>query len=105
MWKFTAVFDAPPVIVFGVAFAASTCLRSKNAVELAAIAAVVKIAVPSSAKVNVYAEPPVLVTTTLVTTVVVEVVGTVYNVVVVVSEAAPLKRVFADTAIRLRLPS
>jgi hypothetical protein len=105
IWKLTDVADAPPLIVFGVAFAGITCFKSKNAVELAAIVAVVNMSVPSMVSVNVPAVPAVLVTAMLVTTVVVEVVGTVYNVVVVVVVAAPLKRVFADTAIRVGLPS
>jgi hypothetical protein len=90
MWKLIVIADAPPLIVFGVALAASTCFTSKKAVVLAAIAAVVKRSVPSKVRVKVPAEAAVLVTAMLVTTVVVLVVGTVYNVVVVVSEAAPL---------------
>jgi hypothetical protein len=68
--------DAKPVMSFVVA---RVCFRSNVAVELAAMAAVVKISTPSRAIVNVAAEAAELVTTILVTTVVVDA-GTVYSV-------------------------
>ena len=76
MWKLIDVADARPVIVFVVV---RTCLTSNIAVELAAIAVVVKRDIPSSASVNVPADDAVLVTTIFETTAVV-LAGTVYSV-------------------------
>jgi len=99
MWKLTVVADAPPAIIFGVAFAGMTCLRSMMTVSFAAIETVVAIATPSMASVYVAPDAAVFVTMMLVTTVVVLVVGTVYKVVAVFVVAAPRKRTFEVVAI------
>jgi hypothetical protein len=81
---------------------ASTCLRSIYTVELAAIGVAVCNAICPAAGpipiVNVPAVDVVLVTAILLTTVVVEA-GTVYNTVVVVSDAAVLDKTFVVVAI------
>jgi hypothetical protein len=92
------VADAEPDTVLGVALAGRTCLMSKVAIELASIEAPLTIATESRFKVNVADDVAVLVTAMLVTIAVVLVLGTVYNVVLLV-EAAPLKRALDITAI------
>jgi len=77
MWKFTVVADAEPVIVFGVAFAGITCLRSINAVVFAATVVDDKRATPSILIVAVAEVAAVFVIAIFVTTVVVDVFGTV----------------------------
>jgi hypothetical protein len=87
MWNFTAVDEAKPVIVFGVAFAGSTCLRSKNADEFAASATEPRTSTPSIATVKVTAEADVFAATIFVTTAVVDEFGAVYRVVLEVAAA------------------
>jgi hypothetical protein len=87
MWKLTPVAEANPVIVFGVAFAGITCLRSKNAVEFAASATEPRTWTASIATVNVTADADVFAATILVTTVVVDEFGTVYSVALEVAAA------------------
>ena len=94
MWKFTVTAEAKPAIILVVA---STCFRSKNADELAAIDAPEMTATPSIVIVNVAADAAVLATTILVTTVVVDA-GTVYSVVDDVA-AAVLARALVVVAI------
>jgi len=80
MWIVTAVVDAYPVTVLGVALAGITCFRSNAVTELAASETVGMITTPSIATVPVDAVAAALASTMLVTTVVVPVVGTVYSV-------------------------
>lgn len=87
MWKLTDVDEANPVIVFGVAFAGITCLRSKNAVEFAASATEPRTWTASIATVNVTADADVFAATIFVTTVVVDEFGTVYRVALEVAAA------------------
>jgi len=94
MWKLIVVAEANPLIVFVVA---STCFISIIVESYAPTVTVVAIDTSSSSKLNVPAEPAVLVTTMLVTTVVVDA-GTVYRVVLDVA-AAPLKSALDVVAI------
>jgi hypothetical protein len=79
------------VIVFGVAFAGITCLRSKPIKELAAIEVAGTITTPSIAIVAVAVEADAFESTMFVTIVVVDVVGTVYKVVLEVAAAVLAK--------------
>jgi hypothetical protein len=88
MLKLIVVAEAPPWIVWVVA---STCLSGITVVSYAPTVTVLAITVPPRYKVNDPAVPAVLATRMSVTTVVVAA-GTVYNVVVTVVDAAPLKR-------------
>jgi hypothetical protein len=103
MWIFTSVVDANPVIVLGVALAGITCFRSNTATELPATGTAGTMTTPSIAIVAVADEESVLANTMFVTTVVVEVVGTVYNVALVVAADA-LARAFVNVAISYYLP-
>jgi hypothetical protein len=87
MWIDTAVVDANPVIVLGVAFAGSTCFKSNPTRELAGIDTAGTTTTPSRAMVDVDADVAALANTMLVTTVTVVVVGTVYSVVLDVAAA------------------
>jgi hypothetical protein len=87
MWIVTAVVDANPVTVLGVALAGITCFMSKPTTELAGIDTAGTIVTPSIAMVAVEAEVAALANTMFETTVVVVVVGTVYRVVLDVAAA------------------
>ena len=75
------------MMVFGVAFAGSTCLRSIKVVVLAPTETADATGTPSRFKVKVEVDVAELLTTTLETMVVVVVVGTVYSVVFEVAAA------------------
>ena len=77
MLKVTAVVEAEPEIVLAGLLAGITCLRSKNAVELAASEVAEAIATPSMLRVKVEVDVAVLATTMLVTIAVAEVEDTV----------------------------
>jgi hypothetical protein len=83
----TAVVDANPVTILGVALAGITCLRSKPTSELAGIDTAGTIVIPSIAIVAVDAEVAALDNTMLVTTATAVVLGTVYSVVLDVAAA------------------
>jgi hypothetical protein len=87
MWIVTAVVEAKPVIVLGVALAGITCFISKPTTELAGIDTAGTIAIPSMAIVAVDAEVAVLANTMFETTVIVDVLGTVYSVALDVAAA------------------
>ena len=87
MWIDTAVVDAKPVIILGVALAGITCFMSKPTTELAGIDTAGTIVTPSIAMVAVEAEVAALANTMFDTTVIVVVVGTVYRVVLDVAAA------------------
>jgi hypothetical protein len=87
MWIDTAVVDAKPVIILGVALAGITCFISKPTTELAGIDTAGTIVTPSKAIVAVEADVAALDNTMFDTTVVVVVVGTVYRVVLDVAAA------------------
>ena len=98
MWIDTAVVDAKPVIILGVALAGITCFISKPTTELAGIDTAGTIVTPSKAMVAVDAEVAALDSTMFETTVVVVVVGTVYSVALEVA-AAVLARALVVVAI------
>jgi hypothetical protein len=84
---FTAVVDAKPVIVFGVAFAGNTCLRSNPTREFAATDTAGTRTTPSIATVTVDDDVAAFANTMLVTTATDVVLGAVYSVVLVVAAA------------------
>jgi hypothetical protein len=98
MWKYTAVVDADPVIVFGVASAGITCFKSIKVDDLAARDTAEATGIVSISIVKVADEVVVFTINALVTTVVVLVLGTVYRVALVVA-AAVLASAFDVTAI------
>jgi len=98
MWIVTAVVEAKPVIVLGVALAGITCFISKPTTELAGIDTAGTIVTPSIAMVAVEAEVAALANTMFDTTVIVDVFGTVYRVVLDVA-AAVLARAWVNVAI------
>jgi len=98
MWIVTAVVEAKPVIVLGVALAGITCFISKPTTELAGIDTAGTTAIPSIAIVAVDAEVAALANTMFDTTVMVDVLGTVYRVVLDVA-AAVLARALVVVAI------
>jgi hypothetical protein len=77
MWKVTAVVDAFPAIILGVAFAGITCFKSNPKTELAAIDIVGITFILSILTVAVEVVAAVLLITMFVTTVVVLEFGTV----------------------------
>ncbi len=87
MWIVTAVVEAKPVIVLGVALAGITCFISKPTTELAGMDTAGTTAIPSIAIVAVDAEVAALASTMFDTTVIVDVLGTVYSVVLDVAAA------------------
>jgi hypothetical protein len=87
MWIVTAVVDAKPLIVLGVALAGITCFISKPTTELAGIDTAGTTTMLSKAIVAVAAEVAALANTMFETTVIVVVVGTVYSVVLDVAAA------------------
>ena len=98
MWIVTAVVEAKPVIVLGVALAGITCFISKPTTELAGIETAGTIVIPSIAIVAVDAEVAALANTMFETTVIVDVFGTVYRVALDVA-AAVLARALVIVAI------
>jgi hypothetical protein len=98
MWIVTAVVDAKPVIILGVAFAGITCFISNPITELAGIDTAGTTVIPSIAIVAVDAEVAALANTMFDTTVIVVVVGTVYRVVLDVG-AARLESAWVNVAI------
>jgi len=87
MWIDTAVVDANPVIVLGVALAGITCFISKPTTELAGIDTAGTTGMPSKAMGAEEAEGAAGDKTKFDTTVIVVVVGTVYRVVLDVGAA------------------
>ena len=87
MWKYTAVVEADPERIFGVAFAGMTCLRSIKVVVLGPTETDDATGMLSIFNVNVEVDVAELLTTTLETMVVVVVFGTVYSVVLEVAAA------------------
>jgi hypothetical protein len=98
MWIDTAVVDANPVIVLGVALAGITCFISKPTTELAGIDTAGTIVMPSKTMVAVEVDVAALDNTMFETTVIVDVVGTVYSVALDVA-AAVLARALVVVAI------
>ena len=77
MWIDTAVVDAKPVIILGVALAGITCFMSKPTTELAGIDTAGTTVTPSKAMVAVEADVAALANTMLVTIASVDVFGAV----------------------------
>jgi hypothetical protein len=98
MWIDTAVVDAKPVTILGVAFAGITCFISKPTTELAGIDTAGTITTPSIPIVAVEADVAALANTIFETTVMVDVLGTVYRVVLDVA-AAVLASALVNVAI------
>jgi hypothetical protein len=97
------VVDAKPVIVFGVAFAGITCLRSKPNTVFAPMDTAGRTTDPSIAIVAVDADVAALAITMFVTTAIAVVLGTVYRVVLDVA-AAVLASALDVTAIFYCIP-